>query len=355
MKEDSQLYVICDTNAAARDAFLFLKKGGPELIAMLRAKQAKLLVPEVVLTEYITHFANVWADAVGGAKPNLDKLEDLTGYKMKEFLPAPDYGEARALEILAQLKDVIHPVPLTDELMLAAGRRSMNGTPPTSKKDHGFKDCLIWESILSLPAGSEVLFVSRDKLAFFEGESLAPVLHKDAETRGIKITAFNTAKSQSLWPLVDALKARFTDIADLAPDDIPMGDHPLISAYTKSAPAAPLVGPDEITEAPKTATANASEIELELVAETRHLLDADIKALGFVTYLKNFDKRTVVDMLERSGIPKDVVRNALDRLSLAELIKDTGNHYLAVAGPLADLAASQVELEVIALFEQGSE
>lgn len=354
MTENSQLYVICDTNAAARDAFLFLKKGGPELIAMLRAKQAKLLVPDVVMTEYITHFANVWAEAVGGAKPNLDKLEDLTGYKMKEFLPASEYGEPRALEILAQLKDVIHPVPLTDELMLAAGRRSMNGFPPTSKKDHGFKDCLIWESILSLPAGSEVLFVSRDKLAFFEGEKLAPVLKNDADTKGIKITAFNTAKSQSLWPLVDALKARFTDIADLAPDDIPMGDHPLIRAYTKSAPASPLVAPEKIPEAPKPSTADASEIESELMAATRHLLDADMKALGYVTYLKNFDKHTVVDMLERSGVAKVVARNALDRLSLAELIKDSGNHYLAVDGRLAVLAASQVEMEVIALFEQGS-
>jgi hypothetical protein len=355
MTEISQLYVICDTNAAARDAFLFLKKGGPELIAMLRAKQAKLLVPEVVLTEYITHFANVWADAVGGAKPGLDKLEDLTGYKMKEFLPAPEYGEARASEILAQLADVIQSIPLTDELMLAAGRRSMIGAPPTSKKDHGFKDCLIWESILTLPAGSEVLFVSRDKLAFFDGESLAPVLRKDAEAKGIKITAFNTAKSQSLWPLVNALKARFSDIADLAPEDVPMGDHPLIRAYAKVAPAALLVTQEEIAKTSKTTIANANEIELELVGQTRQLLDADIKALGFVTYLKSFDKRTIVDMLERSGISTDVARNALDRLTLAGLIKDTGNHYLAVDGHLAGLTASQVELEVIAFFEQGDE
>ena len=48
MADGRQLYVLCDTNAAVRDAHLFRKKGGPFLIAMLRAKKAKLLVPEVL-------------------------------------------------------------------------------------------------------------------------------------------------------------------------------------------------------------------------------------------------------------------------------------------------------------------
>ena len=53
MADDRQLYVLCDTNAAARDAHLFRKKGGPILVAMLRAKKAKLVMPEVLRMEYI--------------------------------------------------------------------------------------------------------------------------------------------------------------------------------------------------------------------------------------------------------------------------------------------------------------
>lgn len=352
MTENSQLFVLCDTNAAARDAFLYLKKGGPELIAMLRAKQGKLLIPEVLHNEYVTQFATAGDEAIRKAERELDKIETMTGYNMKEFLPNSRFGEGQAQEILAKIEDVIHFVPLSKELKLAACDRSMEGVRPTSKSDHGLKDCMIWESLLTLPAGSEVLFVSRDAIAFFDGDTLAPELVKEAQAKGIKITAFNTAKSQSLWPLVDALKVRFADIADLVPDVVPIGDHPLIQTYARALPVAPLVTPVDMAEAPTTTPVNPGEIELELAAMTRQLLNADIKALGFVTYLKSIDKRTVVGMLERSGVATGVAHNALERLSLAELIKDTGNHYLLVGGHLADMAASQVEAELIELFEQ---
>ena len=183
MSDDRQLYVLCDTNAAVRDAHLFRKKGGPLLVAMLRAKKAKLLVPEVLRMEYITQFIEAGNAALQKATAELDRLKTSCGYDISGLLPKPQFGEAQALDILAQLEDVIHPIPTTPELKVAAADRSINGDRPTSKTDHGYKDCLIWESLLTLPRGSEVMLLSRDKAAFFDGPFSLPILRRRLKTR----------------------------------------------------------------------------------------------------------------------------------------------------------------------------
>jgi hypothetical protein len=170
--------------------------------------------------EYITQFAKVSEEALREATKEVHRLQALCGYRLVDLLPKSEFGEAQALEILEQLKDAIHSVPSADELLLAAGNRSIGGLRPTSKSDHGYKDCLIWESILTLPAGPEVLLVSRDETAFFDELALAPALVKDAEAKGLLVTPFNIKKSQSLHPVVDALKERFTDIDALMPGDL---------------------------------------------------------------------------------------------------------------------------------------
>lgn len=185
MADNRCLYVLCDTNAAARDAHLFRKKGGPLLVAMLRAKRAKLLVPEVLRMEYINQFIQAGNAALQKATAELDRLKTFCGYDISGLLPKRQFGKAQALEILAQLEDIIHTIPTTPELKVAAADRSINGVRPTSKTDHGYKDCLIWESLLTLPEGSEVLLLSRDAAAFFDNGVLAPDLGKEAKEKGL--------------------------------------------------------------------------------------------------------------------------------------------------------------------------
>ena len=241
MADDRQLYVLCDTNAAARDAHLFRKKGGPILVAMLRAKKAKLLVPEVLRMEYIKQFVQAGDEALQMATKELDKLKTFCGYDISGLLPMPQFGEAQALEILAQLEDVIHTIPTTPELKVAAADRSIKGVRPTSKTDHGYKDCIIWESLLTLPEGAEVMLLSRDEAAFFDKGLLAPDLEKEAKEKGLLLTAYSTAKNPTLMPLVNALKERFADIAASAAGDLPMGDHPIIQAHMQSERVAPVL------------------------------------------------------------------------------------------------------------------
>ena len=353
MADDRQLYVLCDTNAAVRDAHLFRKKGGPQLVALLRAKKAKLLVPEVLRMEYVNQFKKSGVEVRHKAEVELDKLKTLCGYDISALLPLPEFGEAQALEILAQLEDVIHTVPTTPELKVAAADRSINDVLPTSKTDHGYKDCLIWESLLTLPRGSEVMLLSRDEAAFFDGQALARSLQKEAEEHGLLLTAFNTKKDQTLWPLVNALKERFGDIAASAAGDLPMDDHPIIQAYMQSERITPVLPKDPAEEAPQPVVVAAGEFEGWFSAQTRPFALLDVKALGFVSYLRSTGKQAVIGLLVQSGVAAEAARNALERLALAGLITDTGHNYLAVEGRQAEMAAQLVEPEMIKLTGLG--
>ena len=351
MADEGQLYVLCDTNVGARDAHLFRKKGGPLLIDMLRAKKAKLLVPEVLRMEYIKQFTVAGDEALPKAVKELDKLKTLCGYDLFGLLPKSQFGEAQALEILEHLEDVIHVIPTTSALKVAASDRTIENRRPASKSDHGYKDCLIWESMLTLPPGSEVLFVSRDEVGFFDNGALATSLEKEAKALGLVLTAFSTTVERGLKPLVEAMKARFSDLAAMGPDDMPMGDHPMVQEFMKAERVAPVLplDRDSAEAAPQQAMIEPGEMEALLAAHTRHLGLIDIKALGFVGFLEQTGKQAVINLLVESGVAADAARNALERLALAGLIRDTGRNYLAVAGDLLNKAIQQVEPDLIAL------
>jgi hypothetical protein len=348
MADDGQLFVLCDTNVGARDAHLFRKKGGPLLIEMLRAKKAKLLVPEVLCMEYIKQFALAGDEALQKAVKEVDRLKTLCGFDLFGLLPKSQFGEAQAREILEQLEDIIHPVPTTSALKIAASDRTIENRRPTSKSDHGYKDCLIWESILTLPAGSEVLFVTRDEVGFFDNGVLAASLAKEAAAKGLMLTAYGTTEAKGVTPLVEALKARFADLAAMRTTDMLIGDHPLVQAYMKFERAAPVLplAPAEVVPQEEI---EPGELDALLAAHTRHLSLIDVKALGFVGFLSQTGKQQAIDLLVQSGVAADAARNALERLALAGLIKDTGRNYLAVQGDLLSMAVQQAEAEMIEL------
>ncbi|MDP1927201.1 MAG: PIN domain-containing protein [Thiobacillus sp.] len=354
MADDRQLYILCDTNAAVHDAHLFRKKDGQQLVALLRATKAKLLVPEVLRMEYVNQFKKSGDEARNKAVGALDRLKTLCGFDISALLPMSEFGVAQALEILAQLDDIIHPIPTTPELKVAAADRSINNVRPTSKTDHGYKDCLIWESLLTLPRGSEVILLSRDEAAFFDGQGLDRGLLREAEEKGLLLTAYNTKSDKTLWPLVNALKERFGDIVASAAGDLPVDDHPIIQAYMQSGRGAPMLPKDPPGGAPQPVVVVAGEFEELFAAQTRPFALLDAKALGFVSYLGSTGKQAVIDLLVQSGGAAEAARNGLERLALAGLIRDTGHNYLAVAGREAEMAAQLVEPEMIKLTGLGN-
>lgn len=353
MADEGRLYVLCDTNVGARDCHLFRKKGGPILIDMLRAKKAKLLVPQVLRDEYLKQFSLAGDEALPKIVKEVDRLKTLCGYDLFGLLPKFGFGEGQARKVLDELEDVIHGVPTTPELRLAAADRTMDNRRPTSKSDHGYKDCLIWESVLTLPPGSEILFVTRDEVGFFEHGTFASALAKEAVAKGLKLTAYATTEQKGVTPLVEALKSRFADLSAMRADDLPMGEHPMVQAYMEFERDAPVL-PVAPGEAAPLIAVELDELGKQLAVRTRHLSLIDIKALGFVGFLNRTGKQEVVDLLGQAGVASGAARNTLERLALAGLIRDTGSNYLAIAGDLLDLAVRKAETEMIALTGLGT-
>ena len=95
------------------------------------------------------------------------------------------------------------------------------------------------------------------------------------------------------------------------------------------------------------------ELEALLAARMRLLSLIDVKALGFIGFLDQTGKQQAIDLLVQSGVAADAARNALERLALAGLIRDTGRNYLAVQGGLLSMAVQQAEAEMIELTGLG--
>jgi hypothetical protein len=109
---------------------------------------------------------------------------------------------------LRSFADITIGLPLTDNLLVAAANRSLDKRAPNTNNDHALKDCAIWESVLRLPVGSDVRFVTRDKGFHMEGKP-AGGLAADASQRQMTVTW-----TETLETVLKELQARNTPIID---------------------------------------------------------------------------------------------------------------------------------------------
>lgn len=109
--------------------------------------------------------------------------------------------------------------------------------------------------------------------------------------------------------------------------------------------------------AQKEAAAPAQSIDPLAVALSRALdrfREDERKVFGFIAHFGSPSKEELWGLLSRAGMTPDVARNAAERLTLAGVIQDTGNHYLVVDRQLAQLAIASVEEDIIGLLNQES-
>ena len=103
---------------------------------------------------------------------------------------------------------------------------------------------------------------------------------------------------------------------------------------------------DDETGQPDTPLATA--LTKALIAFREH----ERKVLGFVAHFGTPGKEELFDILSRSGMPREIAQNVAERLVLAGLIQDTGNHYLLPDKALAQLAVPSVEDDIIKLLAE---
>lgn len=184
------MIIVVDTNVFVRDTHLLRKKGGPALVRLLRATKGQILIPEILQREYVEQTVKAADDVRSRVMAACSTLETLLGTPASYTVPDVETVRLRAIDRLRALEALTIFEPLSPDLHVAAGNRSLANKRPTSKSDHGYKDCLIWESVLRLPRGSDVRFVSRDDKAFFDGDAFHPGLIAEARELGITVVGY---------------------------------------------------------------------------------------------------------------------------------------------------------------------
>jgi hypothetical protein len=219
------MIVVVDTNVFVRESHLFRKKAGPPLIHFLRGAGGKILVPEILEREYEEQALAAVLEEVKGVHAAFGKIQTLVGARDDYRVPTAEMVIAATKARLQEMGALILRVALSDEIIVAGCRRSIGKKPPTSKTDHGLKDCLIWESVMRLPPPAEVRLVSHDK-AFFADGKLHPELAEEAQQKGLNVRAMN-----SLEEVLDELQGVPVFDADLVLEKLHEGLQP---AYAKA-------------------------------------------------------------------------------------------------------------------------
>jgi hypothetical protein len=355
------MIVVCDTNVFVRETHLLRKKGGPQLVGLLRAVKGQLFVPEILQREYIEQTRIAASEERLRASVAFANLKTLVGVRHDYPLLGDDAVDKRTLERLRTLEALILSAPMTDEVLAAAGQRSLQKKRPTSKTDHGYKDCLIWESVLRLPAGSEVRFVSRDSKAFFDGDRIAPELVAEATARGINILGCKELEQvlcelQANTPTLDLVAVEALDIVEKAVDREAGAELAVqVAAVGSGSVRAPVsAAQTESLPAESVAPLAAQELSALLAQAQKPFENLDRKVLGYVAYLGSASKEQLFNLLSQSGVSIEVAKNVAERLIISGLIRDTGNHYLPGDPGTAELAAGATEPEIIELLTKTS-
>lgn len=181
------MIVVIDTNVFARELHLLRSGAGPLFLHFLKFKKGSLFVPEILRREYIEQTVATVQEMRQEIDSRFERLHALVGERDAYRIPSDRQVAAAAESRLQELTPLLREQPLTDEILLAAAKRSLEKRRPSIKSDHGLKDCVIWESILRLPTESDVHFVSHDK-AFFDGEKLEASLDQDARKHSLVVT-----------------------------------------------------------------------------------------------------------------------------------------------------------------------
>jgi hypothetical protein len=344
--------VVCDTNVFVRETHLLRKKGGPQLERLLRVVNGRLFIPEILRTEYLEQTRLAAGDHRTRFSSAFENFQSLTGTRSNLPLLGDDGVNQRTEERLAALAAATTSMPLNDDILVTAGQRSLQKRRPTSKTDHGYKDCLIWESVLRLPAGSEVMFVSRDN-AFFDGDQFAPELVAEARARGISIAGYRELEHvvrelQANAPALDLAAAESAEIVEKPSAEETQGE--AIATGSTSPVTPPTAVSAETLPAESVVALAAEQLAERLSSAQKPFQDLDTKVLGYVGFLGSATKTELFTALSQSGVAIEIARNVAERLVIAGLIRDTGNHYLPVDLAAADLAAAVVEPEMIELL-----
>lgn len=183
------MIVIIDTQVFVRDTLLLRGGIGPVFLHFLALKKGRLFIPDILRLEYLEQSLLVAIEQRSKIDSAFERLHALAGEIQEYALPTENAVNDGVGKRLSDLGGMILNQEMSPDLKIATSNRVLAKRAPVTKSDHGYKDCMIWESILLLPAKSEVHLVSRDD-GFFDGSALAPSLAAEAKERDLLVAAY---------------------------------------------------------------------------------------------------------------------------------------------------------------------
>ena len=339
------IVVVVDTNVFVRETHLLRKKGGPALVRLLRATNGRLLIPEILHRECVEQSVKMANDGRSAVITALNTLDTLLGVRLENPFPGHEAVRSGAAARLRALEPLTIPDPLTPELYTAAGNRTIADRRPATKTDHGYKDCLIWESVLRLPSGSQVRLVSKDK-GFFDGDAFHPELIAEARERGIAVVGYKeidrvVEELINANPALDLATLEARDLADQAPEPV-----------EEVVPPAPAPRAGKAADGDRPPAGDIGDVSRRLSEAQTRFDGLDLKVLAYIAYFDSASKDDLFGALADAGIASDVARNVADRLAMNRFVRDTGNHYVVTDRAIGEIVAPTVETEIIAWLEK---
>lgn len=181
----AQQLFLFDTNVWVKE-HLFRSSVGAAILYGLRAKQYRLLVPDVLRDEVTARVGDAAVRAADRAKSNLAALAAITGSVPSIRLPQSPEISRSISQRWSELEPLTEPFVVTEELMRRALRRVIDHRAPGGEKEQ-FRDALIWEVALQCSQNVDLHLVSEDKDFGSAGKLLAD-LNDEAASAKARLT-----------------------------------------------------------------------------------------------------------------------------------------------------------------------
>lgn len=168
----------------------------------------ELAIPKVVILEVAAHFCSYTASIKSEISTNLKKLQTSTPNLSDDEAMVADRQiqqlgnvnyERWLIGEITKLGGSILPIPIISHEKIV--RRDLSLRKPFGGKNCGYRDYLIWESVVKvLQDGSKVAFITQNCHDFFRDNRIHEDLLEDLKEREIRpsyLTTFNSLRSFS--------------------------------------------------------------------------------------------------------------------------------------------------------------
>ena len=293
----------------------------------------KIYIPHIAWEERRTQFLEVVLNKISKVTDAFDRLKsEMSGNFVLDGLPPPTLNIWSKFDVNAKSKKVMVDFATDNKIVIVppahdhadrAWERYFNVAPPFNpavvereKRRKDIPDSWIFEVAIDLHGKYPGL------LALCDDGGLSDAM----QSHGIHV--FKEASQ-----VIDEIDRSPT--AEISVKAITTQDSVSVSIQEKST-----------TDVPETA------LELALEKARGQFKDLDMKILGYVGYLGAPSKDQLFTLLSKSGIPVETAKNVTERLVIAGILADTGNHYLSRNKVASDMAANLVEPEIIQRLEE---